>query len=211
VSCCGLGGDALLLTPRSVAGLTRATSVSVGFDRRAVSLLADGTSASYAIDATIPVTPNAMTPPGAAQVVRGDAATCFVLGDGSVQCSGNNADGVLGVGDTASHAGLVTPMGLSGVSQIALGRHHACAVRSDHTALCWGRNEHGQLGDGTTGDRSTPGAVTGLTDARSIGAGDAFTCALLGDGSVRCWGSSSQGQLGDGMASSSSTPVAVAM
>lgn len=89
--------------------------------------------------------------------------TCALLGDGTVRCWGNNANGKLGVGSSESREPTALQVldasgqPLTGVTQIEAGNAHTCVVQSGEVQ-CWGRNNNGQIGDGTTvtADRPTP-------------------------------------------------------
>jgi alpha-tubulin suppressor-like RCC1 family protein len=165
------------------------------------------------------------------------ASTCALLNDGTVQCWGDDSNGLLGNGsfgpdtcDVAFMGGLpcaTTPVpvqGLSGIVEIASAGGAMCALSSSGTVQCWGSNFSGDLGDGSTGGPSTctsfpcsvtPVPVAGLTDVISLGSS---SCALSRHGAVHCWGSNQNGELAIGNATGpemcsggpcSTTPVAV--
>lgn len=145
-------------------------------------------------------------PPGPAllDLSAGSNHTCALLDNRTVRCWGDNREGQLGDGTTASSVQPVTVLGLSGVGSVATGHEHSCAVLEDGTARCWGRNSSGQLGNNTKVDSETPVPVMGLSGIRSIHPGVATTCALTLVGGVYCWGRG--GELGDGMASEALVP-----
>jgi alpha-tubulin suppressor-like RCC1 family protein len=143
---------------------------------------------------------------------------CALLGNGTVKCWGENADGQLGVGDTVNRGGSPEDMGddlpavklgsACPVRAIATGFAHACALCRGGGVKCWGRNVHGQLGlnnvqsrggeKGQMGDH-LPFVNLGTRErAIAIAAGSDHTCALLQDGGVKCWGFNHSGQLGLG-------------
>ncbi|HEY1640474.1 MAG TPA: hypothetical protein VGG35_07295 [Streptosporangiaceae bacterium] len=74
---------------------------------------------------------------------------------------GNNTDGQLGTGTTASRSTPVRvklPPGTK-ASALAGGQFFSMALTSAHHILAWGQNSRGELGDGTTTDRLLPGRV----------------------------------------------------
>jgi len=96
----------------------------------------------------------------ATRVVAGYYSTCVVLDNGGVKCWGYNAQGGLGVGDTASRGDGVNEMGNYLVqvnlgtsrtaTNIAVGQSHTCAVLDNSTIKCWGGDNYGQLGVGSS-------------------------------------------------------------
>ena len=144
-------------------------------------------------------------------VAAGGRHTCAIVGEGQIQCWGDNADGQLGNGTTINSSIPIQVIHLDGRAvAITAGYAHTCALLSDGSVRCWGRNNYGQLGDGTTENRCTPVAVTNLGGkATAITAGGFHTCAILQGGQVRCWGWNMLGQLGDGTIRTSLTPVSV--
>src|SRR5437879_6216812 len=148
---------------------------------------------------------------GAAAVIAGFYHTCALLGDGTVQCWGRNAEGQLGDGSSIGTRAPTRVIGITGALAVSGGFQHTCALLSDGTVQCWGRNAEGQLGDGTTTSSSTPVRVGGVTGAVAVSAGILHTCALLANGTVKCWGAVGNGfgQLGNGATTGSSTPVTV--
>lgn len=150
----------------------------------------------------------------------GNAFSCALLPDDSVQCWGANGEGQLG--DTAAGPGAdswfpvqVTGLTAGVVDSITASAGHACALipatgLTGNEALCWGRNGDGQIGVGDTSDRYVPVQVSGLASGVSIiSAGWMHTCAIMSDTQVKCWGAGGDYQLGNGSNSGSSTPVIV--
>ena len=146
---------------------------------------------------------------------------CFVLGDTTVRCWGDNTYGAVGNGTSSN---LVSPPApvlraeggvLSGVTSVATGPFNTCAVLSDTTVRCWGSNEYGTVGDGTLTDRATATQVivpdgSPLTGASSVTVGF-HACAVLADTTVRCWGYNAFGGLGDGSTTVRTRAAAVVM
>jgi alpha-tubulin suppressor-like RCC1 family protein len=148
----------------------------------------------------------------ATAVVAGRDFTCAVVSFTTVTCWGDNNQGQLGNGTTASPGSSPTTVsGISGVFAIAAGEEHACVVSSALDVWCWGRNDRGQLGSGlpSGGNATTPQRVSGLSAYSAIAAGDKHTCAVTTSGGVRCWGHNNHGQLGNNLFLDSNIPVTV--
>ncbi len=164
--------------------------------------IGDGTSA----DKHSPVAVSLGAGRTADAVAMGNAHTCALLDNGSVQCWGDDTWGDLGNG-----AGVTDRLSPSeyvdfgaGRTAVALdvGTDHSCAVLDNGSLMCWGRDHKGQLGNGgtTTADQHSPVFVdlgTGRT-AIAVSTGHIHTCAILDNGSLKCWGSDDDGRLGNG-------------
>src|SRR2546427_6303076 len=158
-----------------------------------------------------PVTVSGMTT--AVAISAGGWHTCARLGDGRVQCWGQNTYGQLGDGATIAPSApsrSPTPVTVTGITTavaMEAGIFHTCALLADGTLQCWGRNDEGRLGNGTTANSSTPTTVSGITPA-AVAPGAEHACALFQDGTVRCWGDNNWGQLGNNSAvgATSTTP-----
>ncbi len=152
------------------------------------------------------------------QMDGGAEHTCAVLDNGSLKCWGGNANGQLGLGDTANRGDAPGEMGnaLPAVNlgtgrtaiMVSAGGAHTCALLDNLTTKCWGSNFRGQLGLGDTADRGDAAGEmgdnlpvvnlgAGLT-AGSLVLGELHSCALLSNSSVKCWGFGSFGALGIG-------------
>jgi alpha-tubulin suppressor-like RCC1 family protein len=208
-------------TPVPVSGVSSATAVSVGAGF-ACALLSDGSVDCWGGNAngalgngtfmgtpgcgrTCIPTPTAV--PGLSGVVAISASAtgaegfaCALLSDGSVDCWGNNNNGQLGNGGTASTPTPTPVPGLTGVTAISAGGADVggfvCALLSGGTVTCWGDSSYGS---GYSSHSVVPVAVPGLSSVTAIAAGYYFACALLSGGTVTCWGDDDTGQLGYGV------------
>lgn len=142
--------------------------------------------------------------PDAQRLAAGARHTCVVMGDGAVQCWGDNRDGQLGDGTRTSRATAAPVKGVVDAVEVVAGMDHTCARRRGGEVVCWGSAEYGEVGDGekaagsakdrlkrmrdgTTVARTEPVAVIGLGSAEQLWAGRAWTCARVG-GKPWCWG-----------------------
>lgn len=140
---------------------------------------------------------------------------CALDGAGNAYCAGNNGEGQLGGGPSASGgwgaAVTVTKIGTN-VKQVSAGGEHTCAIDKAGAVWCWGQSYNGQLGTGTfVGAKvlePVKVAVLGLGNA-SVAAGNESSCVVDALGSVQCWGSNESGQLGDGSFTAKSLPTKV--
>jgi cysteine-rich repeat protein len=143
---------------------------------------------------------------------------CALLSEGTVKCWGDNSNGKLGLGNTASRGERPGDMGdaLPSVdlgagrtaTMLVAGSFHTCALLDSGQIKCWGQNNEGQLGIGDMGMRGDePGEMGDRLPAVQLGAvgrvvsiasKGSFTCTLLEGGTVKCWGRNYEGQLGLG-------------
>ena len=130
----------------------------------------------------------------------------------SAYCWGDNSDGQLGNGTTASSAMPVPISGPFSGDTLSTGTLFSCGFRGGiggGPVYCWGKNSSGQLGNGTTTNSAT--AVSVLGPLRFAHAGAAHVCGKSSDSNtLYCWGDNSSGQLGDGSTISSATPAVAA-
>jgi hypothetical protein len=113
---------------------------------------------------------------------------------------GDNINGELGLGTTASTGGQAVEIQLPGVAtHVAGGFGHTLARMADGAVYAWGNNSSGQLGLGHTTSATTPQRVTLPRGALAVAATSTASYALLDDGSVYAWGAGAGfGLLGDG-------------
>lgn len=124
---------------------------------------------------------------------------------------GDNTNGELATGDTASTGGQPREIALPGVpTHVAGGFAHTVARMADGAVYAWGDNAFGQLGTGG-GNSALPVRVSLPRAALAVAATQKASYALLEDGSVYAWGASAGfGLLGDGDKNSTSpTPKPV--
>ena len=156
------------------------------------------------------------------QVSVGDQHCLAVCTDGTVVAWGYNAEGELGIGNTAESS-VPVAIDRSGVLAgktvvaVAAGAQHSLALCSDGTVAAWGSNASGQLGNSSTTDSLVPVLVgtTGTAlegrQVAGISAGDYHSLVFCTDGSAVSWGNNTSGQLGDNTApAQSNKPVFVA-
>ncbi|MES2855262.1 MAG: hypothetical protein V4692_05340, partial [Bdellovibrionota bacterium] len=106
-----------------------------------------------------------VTPAKAVKVSVGVTSTCVVTDEKRVACLGENASGLLGLGNTSIDAGAAWgPVTVAGripvidlgtdangpikIVDVAVGEAFACAQTEGGKVKCWGRNDRGQLGNG---------------------------------------------------------------
>lgn len=151
--------------------------------------------------------------------------SCVVMGDGSLECWGENADGQTGDGTVGAIVGGVYQQGIKvvptlvgdpkSVHAISLGYAHTCRLVGDGTVECWGSNLRSQMATGTfagaglSEPRLVPAASAASVPRLQIAAGPYHSCGMVDGGGVKCWGHNDEGQLGDGSTTSSGTPVGV--
>jgi alpha-tubulin suppressor-like RCC1 family protein len=98
-------------------------------------------------------TPTQTLPVDAVSLGVGAGFACAVLGDGSIECWGDNSHGQLGTDAGMFSATPVKVSGVTGATAVSCGRAHACALVSNSQVACWGEGAHGKLGNGTTVDQ----------------------------------------------------------
>jgi alpha-tubulin suppressor-like RCC1 family protein len=203
----GNGGTTESPTPVPVSGLTNVTAIAAGGSFACA--ISGGSVECWGSDqdgqlgdgtmGTSSPTPVAVaTVTNATAIAAGSLHACAVLGDGSVQCWGDNSNGQLGDGTLSIELTPGPTSPLQGQAfALAGGNLHTCAVLTGGPIECWGENNIGQLGNGTAAQSEVPVLVQApASSASAVAAGQMHTCAIVANGGVECWGSNQDGQLG---------------
>lgn len=133
--------------------------------------------------------PNALV-----DVAIGGSSACAVLGNGAVQCWGDNSYGQLGDGTRVAHLVPQPVPGLAQVVEVDVGDVHACARTQNGEVWCWGGGSDGAIGNNARQNAPSPVKVAGLPPVRDLGTSGGNTCAVAQDGGVWCWGSNVFGE-----------------
>jgi alpha-tubulin suppressor-like RCC1 family protein len=145
---------------------------------------------------------------GATAIAAGANHSLALLSNQSAVAWGQNTNGQLGNGTTATAQSTPVAVGLAGaVTAIATGGNFSLAIDSNGAAWGWGQNSSGQLGDGTTTQRTSPVRVQGLDDALALSSGLFHALAVRPGCPFWAWGLNSSGQLGDGTLTNRLTPT----
>jgi len=209
--------------PVPVNGLTGITAIGAG-SQYSCALAVDGTVQCWGLNTSGQLGNNSRSnthAPGPVVGVSGGTGitalssgathTCALLGNGTVECWGDNEEGQLGDGTLVDSGSPVAVIGVTGATAVVVGRHFSCALLVSATVDCWGYNMFGELGNGSVGGQSPlAGPVIALTGVIALASGDHHTCALSVTGTVQCWGWNLHGELGNDAVGVSGTPIAVA-
>ena len=133
--------------------------------------------------------------------------TAAIKTDGSLWVWGGNAQGQLGINNTAQRNTPVTTFsGGTTWKSVACGSFHTAAIKTDGSLWTWGYNNSGQLGINNTANQSIPVTTfVGGNDWKQVSAGNEHTSAIKTDGSLWSWGLSINGDNTSGI--NRSTPV----
>jgi alpha-tubulin suppressor-like RCC1 family protein len=147
------------------------------------------------------------------EVAGGDDHSLALSSTGTVYAWGDNANGQLGNGSTASSDQPVLVQLPGGVTAtaVAAGQQFSLALTSTGSVYAWGDGTSGALGDGatTSSDVPVPIELPGGVTITAVAAGLESAAALTSGGLVYAWGYNASGQLGDGSATDSDVPVEV--
>ncbi|MEY2506446.1 MAG: hypothetical protein QOH01_775 [Verrucomicrobiota bacterium] len=126
--------------------------------------------------------------PSIKSVTAGERHLAVLAEDGTVWAWGDNANGQLGDGTTASRMVPLTIPNLTDVISVKAGAAHMLALLEDGTVVAWGDNSYGQLGAGDQTPSLAPQAIHLLAAVHKIAAGYQSSVALKEDGTVWTWG-----------------------
>ncbi len=130
--------------------------------------------------------------------------------NGTLWAWGFNAQGQLGLSDSASRSSPVQVGTLSDWSQVSGGNSHTAAIKTNGTLWTWGNNTYGQLGLGDRTNRSSPAQIGTLSNWSQVSCGYYHTVAIKTDGTLWVWGYGiTGGVLGLGDSTNRSSPVQV--
>jgi alpha-tubulin suppressor-like RCC1 family protein len=138
------------------------------------------------------------------------SATCALLANTDVVCSGSNDGLRLGGPGPSTSTPVRVPTAIDpdagaeagapplGATKLSVSPYHACVIRAGGVVTCWGYNGNGECG--SSGPNQTAAVDVALpSPAVEIAAGSGHTCAILQDGSLQCWGGNNHGQVTGGM------------
>jgi alpha-tubulin suppressor-like RCC1 family protein len=221
----GLGDTASRLTPvQVVSALSYGGSFKIagGASHTAV-ILTDGTVRTFGYNAQsslgvndttdryTPVQVWGISSSATAVACAGAYHTAVLLANGTIRTFGFNAQGQLGVNDTATRPTPVQVFGISSsATAVACGRFNTAVLLVNGTVMMFGDNRSGQLGVNDNTNRPTPVQVFGISSSATALAGGFYhTAVLVADGTVRTFGQNDVGQLGINDTTSRQTPVQV--
>ncbi|QQG35813.1 MAG: DUF1566 domain-containing protein [Micavibrio aeruginosavorus] len=136
-------------------------------------------------------------------------ATCGIKIGGTMNCWGDNTEGVLNYNATTS---ATSPLGVDDMGPwqaISGGSKHSCGIKSDGSLWCWGYNTTGQLGNNSILSSNIPVPVNGGGIWKAVSPGGNHTCGIKNDDTVWCWGNNGNGQLGDNSTTQRLIPTAI--
>ena len=208
---CGINADSVVYCwggahPTPASGTQKFVAVGVG-NFTTCGLTAAGATVCFQDTSATP-----LGAPASDSLQVGGTFMCGLTSTKTAWCSGGNAYGELGSGDTSNSRAAVNVAGGHAFVSIAAGVNNACGIATGGVAYCWGSNGGGMLGSGDTVSMSSlPVAVAGGLTFAQISAGFGHACGVTTSGDGYCWGFNEHGQLGSGdTATSSKTPQLVA-
>jgi uncharacterized repeat protein (TIGR02543 family) len=128
--------------------------------------------------------------------------------DGTLQGSGYNGQGALGLGTTEPVDAMTTCA--NSVRTIAGNSTATLVLKSDGSLWAAGANGFGELATGDTSPRTTLTETQFTDGVKAVAAGSNHTLVLKNDGTLWTVGHNEFGQLGDGTTTDSSTPIHIA-
>lgn len=151
-------------------------------------------------NSAVPVAVSAGTMFTALAAGVGGYHSCGLATSGAAYCWGDNRDGELGDGSTATSPVPVAVSGGFSFETVVVGIWHSCGLTASGAAHCWGNNDWGQLGFNTGSETChpdpyivaacsrVPGSVGGGHEFHALTAGAVHTCGLKLAGTAYCWG-----------------------
>lgn len=201
------------LVPQTGALAGKTVAVISGGDKHVLALCSDGTLLAWGWNQTGQVGDGSTTRRDSPVVINGGALagktvvaisagedhSLALCSDGTLAAWGFNANGRLGVGDTANRS---TPTAVPVVGaligrtivSIGAGGAYSAVLCSDGRVVTWGNHQYGQLGSGGTHSlvpvlvsNATGTALLGKT-VKAISTGTTNALALCTDGTLAAWG-----------------------
>jgi alpha-tubulin suppressor-like RCC1 family protein len=165
----------------------RPARVSAG-ERRTCLLTPRGESQCWGYDARFEVRPPQMRGLRLKSLSAGSHA-CGVTTTGAAFCAGNNTNGQLGDGTTASR--YESPAAVQGgltFASITAGIGHTCGLTVSGDVYCWGASDVGQLGTAFRESNPKPARVPIPERFKAVSASAMYSCGLNIAGRAYCWG-----------------------
>jgi alpha-tubulin suppressor-like RCC1 family protein len=113
----------------------------------------------------------------ATAIAEGNGYTCVTRLAGRPVCWGTNADGALGIGESAFFDAPTAAEGIDDAVEVETTEYGTCARRSSGHVSCWGGGSEGWK----------PVEVPGITDATHLWGGFTRTCASRASGVLTCF------------------------
>jgi alpha-tubulin suppressor-like RCC1 family protein len=143
-------------------------------------------------------------------IAAGNASDMALDSQGNVWTWGDNADGVLGDGDSTDHvSAAVQVSGLPKIVAIGEADDTDVAVDAGGAVWGWGWNEAGQLCSSAIRQQTTPVRLADLSGVIAAAGGGTHMTYLLANGTLEACGQNNDGQLGNGTTTDSLKPVKV--
>jgi Regulator of chromosome condensation (RCC1) repeat/Bacterial Ig-like domain (group 2) len=165
----GNGSTTDSTTPVTVVGLSSAQNLAAGVFTTCALLtngtercwgdnfygeLGDGSAGGYGSYSTTPTHVKGIS--SGVAIIAGGYFNCVLLRGGTVQCWGDNRDGVLGTGGGPGSNVPVSFIGVKSPTRLAGGYSNVCTLFSGDLVTCWGGNQYGQLGNGHKNSNPNP-------------------------------------------------------
>ncbi|AYV78082.1 MAG: chromosome condensation regulator [Edafosvirus sp.] len=138
-------------------------------------------------------------PKDISQIVCGNGTTFILLTNGTLVACGNNTNGQLGCGTTASYITKFTEIDTvpKNIVEIVCGQYHTIIRLTDGTLMSTGNNISGQLGHNDFKERKRFEEIKNIPkNIVQVICGEHHTIIRLTDGTLMGCGNNSSGQLG---------------